>query len=459
MTRPIRVLVVDDETYVRESVCEILSVAGFETTGVDTLDSALAELLGSRVDVLVTDLKMPSGSGQSLVEQASKLAAPIPTIVLSGVGTVRDAVSALKAGAWDFLVKPVDPEELALLVRRAAEHRGLVAQVAQLRSTIEELAPSRPLVGSSPALTRVRERIAQVASSNATVLIVGESGTGKELIARAIHQASPRSKQPLVRVNCAALPSELIESELFGHKQGSFTGAQSDRIGRFEEAEGGSLLLDEIGSLSLAGQAKLLRVLEGGEYQRVGDSRLRRADVRVLAATNEDLNERVRQSAFRADLFYRLNVFPIEAPPLRAHKEDLSEVAAALLLAMEHSRPGAALSTGPLAPESLEVLLSYDWPGNVRELRNVLERARIVSPTGPLTPSLLRSVLEPVLATVPALADGSSSDLHMRRNIDVAEKALIQRAIAATGGKKKEASQLLGIDPRNLGYYLRKHGL
>ncbi len=459
MTRPLRVLVVDDEAYVRESVCEILGLAGFETTGLDHVDAAIAELQSSRVDVLLTDLIMPSGSGQTLVERASKLAVPVPAVMLSGVGTVRDAVSALKAGAWDFLVKPVDPEELVMVVQRAAEHGGLVAQVAQLRSTIDALAPSRPLVGASPAMARVRERIAQVAGSDATVLIVGESGTGKELVARAIHGASPRSKQPMVRVNCAALPSELIESELFGHKQGSFTGAQADRIGRFEEAEGGSLLLDEIGSLNLAGQAKLLRVLEDGEYQRVGESRSRRADVRVLAATNEDLAERVRQNAFRADLYYRLNVFPIEAPPLRAHKEDLGEIAFALLAAMEHPRPGAAREPQMLGPESLEVLRSYDWPGNVRELRNVLERARIVSPTGPLTPELLRSVLEPVLASVPALADQTSSDFHMRRNIDVAEKALIQRAIAAAGGKKKEASQLLGIDPRNLGYYLRKHGL
>jgi DNA-binding NtrC family response regulator len=454
MTRPERVLVVDDEAYVRESLSEVLQGEGYRVSVASDAGSALEALEHETIDVVVTDLRMPSGDGLALLAGASGRAVPVPVVVITGVGTVGEVVAAMKAGAFDLLQKPVDPEELCLVVARAVEHRGLVGEVRRLRSAVRDLAAGRRLVGGSQAMRGVRDLIAQVAPTEATVLLVGESGTGKELVAQAIHAASPRAAGPLVRVNCAAIPGELFESELFGHKKGAFTGALDDRVGRFEEAERGTLVLDEIGTLRPDVQAKLLRVLDAQEYQPVGESRSRVADARIVAVTNEDLARRVEQGTFRPDLLYRLNVFPIVVPPLREHMEDIPEIVASLLERARAALPGAA--PGELPGGVLDVLGSYSWPGNVRELRNVIERAVIVAGDAPLDASLVRTILESTLAPGARLESG---ELHLRRNLDAREKELILKALARTGGRKREAAQLLGIDPRNFGYYARKHGM
>jgi DNA-binding NtrC family response regulator len=444
-TKP-SVLVVDDEAYVRDSLTEMLGLEGFACVGAASQDEALSALATRSFQAVVTDLRMPTGDGLGLLSEARRQGHGVPVIVMTGIGTLRDAVEAMKAGAFDFVQKPVDPDQLVLLLRRAVEHQQLVSEVRYLRESAEK---DRGIAGSSAAIEHVRKLIDQVAPKNTTVLVTGESGTGKELVAEEIHRRSERARRTLVRVNCAAIPEQLFESEFFGHRRGAFSGAISDRVGRFAEAQGGTLVLDEVGALPLEMQAKLLRVLEGGEFQVVGESRTRVADVRVIALTNEPLAERIQRGGFRADLFYRLNVFPIEVPALRNRKDDLAPLSEQLL-ARIRGRTGAGLSR-----EALDVLASYDWPGNVRELRNVLERAVILGGER-LDAELFRGLLETSLPLAPS---SSVDDCHLRKNLDLAEKQLVLRALERTEGKKKEAAQLLGIDPRNLGYYLRKHGL
>jgi len=455
MNPKIQVLVVDDESFVRESLCEVLAAEGMRVQGADGARGAAELLALRRFDVIVSDLRMSDGDGMHVLEESRRHTPPIPIVLVTGHGTVPDAVRAMKAGAYDFLQKPVDPDELAVVVRRAAEHRALQAEVQSLRDTVQGLQKTGALVGSSAAMMRVKAAIAQVARTDATVLITGESGTGKELAADEIHRASGRSKGPLVRVNCAAIPEDQFESELFGHRRGSFIGAVDDRAGKFARAEGGTLVLDEIGALRPGMQSKLLRVLESGEFQRVGDAHTQVADARVIAITNEDLKARVKSGAFRADLYYRLDIFPIEMPALAKHKEDIPAIAAHLLATAQLRHGGeVAGQHGALAPATLEVLTSYDWPGNVRELRNVIERAVIVAPGGALDADLLRSILE---SAVPARPKSGALEFHLRSNLDARERELVLGALERTKNKKKDASNLLGIDARNLGYYLRKH--
>jgi DNA-binding NtrC family response regulator len=454
MSQKLTILVVDDEAYVRDSVVELVESMGFRALGAADVARASGLLGTEPVDAVLTDLKMPKAGGLELLAAVRSSPTPAPVIVMTGVGTVADAVQAMKAGAYDFLQKPVDPGQLELALRRALEHRGLVREVHALRSVLGRESEREVLAGRSPAIARVRALVQQVAATDATVLILGESGTGKELAAAEIHRMSARRARNVVRVNCAAIPDSLFESEFFGHRRGAFSGAVADRVGRFQEAEGGTIVLDEIGTLRPEMQAKLLRVLESGEYQVVGESRTRIADVRVIGVTNEDLAARVRDGSFRADLYYRLNIFPIEVPSLRARKEDIGDVAAQLL---ERLRPRSADGAARvvMTPEVVAVLESYDWPGNVRELKNVLERALIVAGSAPPDAALFRRILE---ATLPTPAAGVH-DCHLRTNLDALEKQLITKAIAQAGGVKKEAAALLGIDAKNLGYYLRKHGI
>jgi DNA-binding NtrC family response regulator len=451
------VLIVDDESYVRDSLAEVASAEGLRALVADGPPAALKLLASEDVHAILTDLRMPLGDGLALVEDARTQAGGIPIVVLTGHGSVADAVAAMKAGAFDFLQKPVDPEQLGLVLRRALRHQELAAQVSYLRAAAEsQRGPG--LVGDSPGMRKVREGIAQVAPTDATVLVTGESGTGKELVAEEVHRQSRRATRNLVRVNCAAIPESLFESEFFGHRRGSFSGAVADRTGRFVEAESGTLVLDEVGTLRTEMQAKLLRVLEGGEFQVVGESRTRVADVRVVALTNEPLAAQVQAGAFRADLYYRLNIFPIHVPPLRTRKEDIPAIATSLLEQSARGRAGnsAKASASAIEPATFQVLASYDWPGNVRELRNVLERASIVAGERAIDAGLVRALLEGGVALEPNTGPG---DLVLRKNLDAAEKQLVERALERAAGRKKDAAALLGIDPRNLGYYLRKHGI
>jgi two-component system response regulator HydG len=452
MTDAASVLVVDDEAFVRDSIAEVLRADDWRVHTASGAKEAVEFLAQQVVDVIVTDLRMPEGDAFFLLEHAKRAAVEIPIIVITGVGTLAEAVRAMKAGAYDFLQKPVDPEELVLLSRRASEHRRLLGEVKTLRETVHGLRAPRVLVGRSERMERTRALIGQVARTDAIVLVKGESGTGKELAAEEIHRQSARAGRRLVRLHCAASSEEAFEQELFG----SGTGALA-------EAADGTLVLDEVGVLTPRLQTRLLHLLEEGESRRAS---LPRANVRLIAITNEDLAARVKAGDFRGDLYWRLDVFPIEMPPLREHKEDIPEIVDHFLEWARMQRTGTRLVAGTgargptLTDAARDVLGTYGWPGNVRELRNVLERAVILAGDGELDAALFRGILESALALPPTQEPSHGPrELHLRRNLDATEKEILQRALSQTQGRKKEASLLLGIDPRNLGYYLRKHGI
>ena len=457
MKPAVRILLVEDEEFVRNSMTEVLEAEGFEVVTAQTARAGLEVFARERIDLVLTDLRLPDADGQTLVEDPGVQSATTPVIVITGHGTVEDAVAAMRAGAFDFLQKPVGPDPLVLAVRRALEHGRLVSEVGRLRSAARRTRGTRSLVGDSPAMQEVRRVIAQVAPTDATVLVSGESGTGKELVAAEVHHASARADGPLVLVNCAAVPASLFESEFFGHRRGAFSGAYADRTGRFAEAAGGTLVLDEVHTLPAEVQAKLLRVLETGEYQMVGESRTRVVDVRIVALTNEDLKKLVDEGEFRSDLYFRLDVFPVRMPPLREHAGDLEAIARELF-ARARARSGAAATPeAELDAEALAVLRAYPWPGNVRELRNVLERAAILAhPEGRVDAALLRGVLA-AASDGSAGGDDAGGDYDLRRRLERAERRFLQEALDAAGGSKKEAAVLLGIDPKNISYYLRKH--
>ena len=461
MKPAVRILLVEDEEFVRNSMTEVLTAEDFEVVTAETVRAGLEIFGRERVDLVLTDLRLPDADGQTLVEDAGVQASSTPVIVITGHGTVEDAVAAMRAGAFDFLQKPVGADPLVLAVRRALEHGRLVSEVGRLRSAARRTRGTRSLVGDSAAMQEVRRVIAQVAPTDATVLVSGESGTGKELVAAEVHHSSARADGPLVLVNCAAIPASLFESEFFGHRRGAFSGAYADRTGRFAEAAGGTLVLDEVHTLPAEVQAKLLRVLETGEYQMVGESRTRVVDVRIVALTNEDLKKLVDEGEFRSDLYFRLDVFPVRMPALREHTDDVEAIAGELFARARARSGAAAVPELELDAEALAVLRGYAWPGNVRELRNVLERAAILAhPEGRVDATLLRSILAAASEARPGsegeVADG---DYDLRRRLDRAEQRFLQQALDAAGGSKKEAAELLGIDPKNISYYLRKHEL
>ncbi len=443
-----RVLVVEDEAYVRDSLVEILRARGYEAEGTGSVADAIARLARAPVDMVLTDLRMPEAGGLELVRRVQASAAEVPVVVLTGHGTVASAVECLKAGASEYILKPADPEALDVALQKALAARALRREVRYLRSAVAE---TMAAVGESPAWRRIVAMVEAAAPADATVLLLGESGTGKELLARLLHRRSPRSSGPFVRVNCAAVPLEMWESEFFGHRKGSFTGATADREGRFQLAHGGTLLLDEVGAMPAAGQAKLLRVIQDGEFDRLGDEQPSRVDVRVVAATNSDLQGEVAGGRFRADLYHRLDVVRIEVPPLRERPEDIDLLAKRFAeeIAARLGRPAP-----PLGPETLARLRAYSWPGNVRELRNVIERALILDPEG----GLEALDLVPAGALAPP-APGGEGDLNLRAALGRLERELLLEALRSAGGVRKEAARRLGVDPRNLAYYLRKHGL
>jgi len=451
-TRPARgrVLVVEDEAYVRSSLGELLGQRGFDVDLSGGVDEALASLARSPVDVVLTDLRMPGPDGLALVKKMQTAYPLIPIVVLTGQGTIASAVECIKAGASDYILKPADPDALEVAIDRALRARALQREVDYLRGGGLDR-DDRP-VGASPAWSAVMERVRSVAPADSSILLLGESGTGKELVARMIHRLSRRAKGPYVRVNCAAIPMEMWESEFFGHRRGSFTGAVADREGRFRLAHRGTLFMDEIGDMPLAAQAKILRVLQDGEFDRLGDERPTRVDVRVVAATNGDIDRAVADRRFRHDLLYRLDVVRITLPPLRDRLEDVP-LLAERFVAEAASRLGR---TPPaISREVMADLMAYSWPGNVRELRNVLERAVILDPG----PALVSLDLPPVagLAAVPAPA--AEGDLNLRGVLARREKEILIEALRRSKGVRKEAARLLGIDQRNLAYYLRKHGI
>ncbi len=444
-----RVLVVEDEAYVRESLVEILRSRGFEVAPAPSVAEALTALSRSPFDVVLSDLKMPGADGVELVKRMQTAWPEIPVVLLTGHGTVASAVECLKAGASDYILKPADPEALEVALDRAQETRLLRREVRYLRSAA---AAGSDAIGESAAWRKVMAMAEAAAPTDSTVLLLGESGTGKELLARRLHALSPRAAGPFVRVNCASVPYDMWESEFFGHRKGSFTGAGTDREGRFQLAHRGTLLLDEVGATSGEAQAKFLRVIQEGELNRLGDDQPIRVDVRIVASTNSDLEAAVKAGRFRADLFYRLDVVRIEVPPLRERAEDIALLARRFAeeIAVRLGRPAPGVS-----PETLARLRAYPWPGNVRELRNVIERALILDPVHGLD----NLDLLPGGANRPAAENEAGRDLNLRDALNRLEREMLLEAHKRAGGVRKDAAHLLGIDPRNFSYYLRKHDL
>jgi len=440
MTEP-TVLVADDESGVRESVGRVLRHEGFRVIPAEDGDAALAALREGGVDLLLADLRMPGLDGLELLRAAKLLTPEVEIVVLSGHGTVEEAVAAMKEGAYDFLTKPFERAQLVHTVRQALEHRTLLLKNRSLQRRLDELVGAGEIIGESAAIRQVLALVNRVAPTAATVLIQGESGTGKELVARALHDGSPRSGLPFIRVNCAALPETLLESELFGYERGAFTGAATRKQGRFELADGGTLLLDEAGDLSAATQAKLLRVLQEGEFERLGGTKTLKVDVRLVAATNQDLALLVTQRRFREDLYYRLNVIAIEIPPLRQRAEDIP------LLAGHFLRVHAAKNHREIdgfTEAALGRLRAYPWPGNVRELEHAVERAVILTrgkllDLADLPPAV--SQVEPAARVVP---------IPLGMPLSEVEQRLIEETLRLTKGNKELAAKFLGIASRTI---------
>jgi DNA-binding NtrC family response regulator len=452
MQNAVKVLIAEDEPNALMGLAELISGWGYRTeTARDGLE-AWEKVQAFDPAIVVTDLKMPRLDGIGLLtklgDEGAGLSSNLAVVVLTAMGSIQLAVEAMKLGAYDFLQKPVDATRLRTILGNATRQRETEIELEVARRRLRESGVLGSLVGNSKAMREIFGLIEQIAPSNVHVLITGESGTGKELVARTLHELSPRKAKPFVGVNCAAIPETLIESEIFGHEKGAFTGAVDRRAGCFELATGGSLLLDEVGEMPNATQAKLLRVLEERKLRRLGARTEQDVDVRVLAATNRDPNTAVAEGHLRADLFYRLNVFNIHMPPLRDHMEDLPAMAEAMLGQMnqKHSR-----RVSGVAPSMLDRMMSYNWPGNVREMRNTIERAVILCPDGApldvghLPPGFARQ--QPLAALS---SDAGTISLHVGTTVDEAERLLILHTLEATGQNKTRAAEILGVSLKTL---------
>jgi DNA-binding NtrC family response regulator len=444
-----RILVVDDEPNLRATLGRALSLAGHETGEAEDGQAALDALDGGGYELAIVDLSMPVMDGLQLLEQLRERGAAIPVIILTAHGSVERAVAALHRGAVDFLEKPPVRDHLLHAVEKALAHARLRHEVEDLRSRAEA---GDEMIGSGPLMDELRRRISLAAPSDGRVLITGENGTGKELVARAVHQLSGRAARPFIKVNCAAVPATLFESELFGHVRGAFTDARQNRPGCFERAHNGTLFLDEIGEMPLDLQTKLLRAIESGEIQRLGGVREIRVDVRLVAASNRDLEADVEAGRFRQDLYYRLNVIRLHVPPLRDHRQDLPDLARRFLLdcCRRNGYPPRELQQ-----EALQLLAAHTWPGNVRELRNAMERLAILVPAERITAADIVHIL-PESRSEQA---GLPADAPLRDKMAAAERALIAAALEQYGWRMAETARALGLERSHLYKKLKAHGL
>ena len=446
-----RILVVDDDSYVRGATAEILIRKGYDVETASEARAALERLGNDEYDLLLSDIKMPGMGGLELLERVKSKWPEMHVILMTAYGTVEDAVEAMKKGAYDYIEKGSESttSETEIVVERALRFQETVRENRRLRSELQDRYSFSGMIGNSQGMEQVVDLIGTVADSRATVLVTGESGTGKELVARALHYNSSRGNGPFVRLNCAALPKELMESELFGHEKGAFTGAIKQTRGRFEMADGGTLLLDEISEMDLSLQAKLLRVLQEREFERIGSTRTISVDVRIVATTNRDLVEEVEEGHFREDLFYRLNVIEIRLPPLRKRREDIAALAGHFVQRFNDDN-GKRIEG--ISDEALELLMEYDWPGNVRELENQIERAVVVS---------RRPILD--VADFPQTFERGGprrggEDLQVGLTVREMERRLIMGTLEAFGGNRTDAAAQLGISTRTLRNKLHEYG-
>jgi len=443
-----RILVVDDDAGVARAVRLVLEGAGHTVEVAGNAAAAREHIGAGAIDLVVTDLKLPDGTGIEVLKAAKARDPDLPVMMITAFAEVETAVQAMKLGAFDYLAKPFDNERLLALVRTALRLRELARENVRLRRDVEARYGLAAIVGSSPAMEKVREQVRLAAQSDAAVLVQGETGTGKELVARAVHLLSRRARGPFVTVNCGAIPENLVESELFGHRKGSFTGAVGDFDGRFVQADAGTLFLDEVAEMKQESQVKLLRAIETKEVQPVGATRARSVDVRVISATNRELKEALETGRLRDDLFYRLNVFALRVPPLRDHREDIPELVAHYL-----RRRGFAPELA--GPELLAVLADHDFPGNVRELQNVIESGLILSQGRELSPGSVADRL------MPGTKAGSARPQIPDEGVSLAgvERDYLVEVLKKTGGNQSRAARLLGISRATLLYRMKKHGI
>lgn len=447
------ILVVEDEPNMLMVIRMALEDAGYHVLGAASAEAALAQLDDPDLAVVLTDLKLPGMRGEELVAHCKRERPDLPVIVLTAFGSIRSAIECIQAGAANYLTKPFETEELQLAIQGALRLHGLMQENLRLHAMVSDAQPRRRLVGNSPAMARLREDIERVAPYRSNILITGESGTGKEAVAHCIHERGPRADQPWVAINCSAIPRDLMESELFGYVRGAFTGATHNRLGRLEQAHGGTLFLDEIGDLELPLQGKLLRVLQEREFSPLGSDAVRRADVRIIAATNSDLPARVRDGSFREDLYYRLDVYNIQVPPLRERREDVPELARAFLVEFrsEMGKPVDGFSEA-----ALDALSRHGWPGNVRELRNAVERAVLSCRGRQIQPGDLPERVLDASAALSQSADPGPGAEGLDHWLEERERQSIIATLEACGGVQAQAARQLGITERSLWHRIKK---
>ncbi len=444
------ILIVDDEVNIRSALVTILEKRGHRVVAVGTGEEAWAILGETPVDLVLTDLKMPGIGGIELLRRVKDGFPETEVVVMTAYGSVETAVEAMRLGAYDYVTKPIEKDRFPVVVEKALERRRLAVENRRLRQDLQTRKHYERMIGNSEPMHHVYELIEQVAGSDITVLIVGESGTGKELVARAMHQKSPRAEGPFVTLNCGALPDNLFESELFGYERGAFTGAVATKAGRFELADGGTLFLDEIGELSPKAQVDFLRVLETKEFRHLGGTKVIKANTRVVAATNRNLEEAVKSGAFREDLYYRLNVIPIRLPPLRNRSEDIPLLVESFLAEFTQAHPKDPMEVSSEAMRSLKL---YSWPGNIRELRNVIER---------LVVTAHEKVIRPVhlpLEIQASREEARTMVVTLGTALEEIEREVIRRTLAEVTNHREKAAAILGISPRTLQYKIKEYGI
>jgi two-component system, NtrC family, response regulator PilR len=451
-----RILIVDDEQSIREFLEILLKKRGHEVEAIGDVTEALQRVAGDEFDLVITDLRLGKATGLDVLEAVKRFHPATEVVMITAFATADNAIAAMKAGAYDYVTKPFKVDEIGVVVQKALEKRSLVRENARLREELGERRGLAGLVGQSPAMQALYGLVEKVAPTKSTVLITGESGTGKELVARAVHQLSPRAAAPFVAVNCGAIPEGLMESELFGHERGAFTGAHQAKVGLFEAGSGGTVFLDEIGELPPALQVKLLRVLQERTVKRVGGAREIEVDVRVIAATNRDLSDDVAAGRFREDLFYRLNVILIAVPPLRDRREDVLLLAESFLARFAENVGREALT---LDADARGALRAYAFPGNVRELENLMERAATLAESSEIGLDLLPPAVAEARGVQAPPVEVPEAGFDLQAYLDAVERAYLEKALEASGGVKTEAAKLLGLSFRSLRYRLAKYGL